>query len=68
MFASTLRRGNALACCMVVAVCVILSGCKEETPKPSAPGYYDGPMKPKAGPAADKTGSATPKGNAAGEP
>jgi len=53
---------------LFLAACAVLAGCKEDVPKPSASGYYDGPMKPKAGPAADKTGSATPKGNAAGEP
>ena len=44
----------ASAAAVMLVSGVLLTGCGKEEPKTSAPGYYDGPMKPKG---AAKTGT-----------
>jgi len=69
MHAFTRLGGKALVGILMTVLCVILAGCKEEVPKPSTSGFYDGPMKPKASPGAPKSGTATSgSSHTAGEP
>ena len=69
MIAFTQRQRAALSGAFTIAVaCLLFAGCKEETPKPSAPGFYDGPMKPKSSGGSQKMSGTAPQGNQAGAP
>ena len=60
---TTRRPGQLLAIALVLSVAALLvPGCGKKEDAAAAPGYYTGPMKPKAG--ATSPGDEKPKGGA----
>jgi ABC-type oligopeptide transport system substrate-binding subunit len=68
MSLSARRALPAIAGALAVAACLLLAGCKEDKPPPTAAGFYDGPMKPKGATTNPKTAAGGQSSSAAGQP
>ena len=62
------RAAGWAAALLAFSTLLLFAGCGKEEPKPSAGGYYDGPMKPKGGGTGNESQPGTGQGTAPGNP